>query len=361
MTGTLLRLLQEHPLLLRLSAAEVRGRCGWLRALMSRSAYYQATLRKLPPGLVGVLLLHLPAVWPRLAFLAETKQEGGIPIMDALQCRASEFGRRFAGFAAWRAGQPAAAPWRKPPRPAGAGAAGATAGQQRQQQQAAQPQPRQPARQAGAAAAATTSGGLPDAGADAAQEPCSSSAAAGSATAPGGSSSSSSGAGNSGSGANKDAWLEPTPGSIVVGTQCVRKPRRPRRLVMQQLKVTAPPAAAAPNPLLPNACLLPPQLLPAAAPAAAQAQRQADSAGASSSGTASSASSSGSSSSAVTGGGVGTPGKREAFRKHHRKPHRSHGPGKADGGAASAGGIDVASAKLAAKPTLAASAAHRPA
>ena len=87
------QLLQAHPLLLRLAADEVHGRCSWLRTLMMRSAYVHATLRELPPKLLGVLILHLPSVWARLEYIVEggLEQEGGLRLMEALQCSMSRW------------------------------------------------------------------------------------------------------------------------------------------------------------------------------------------------------------------------------------------------------------------------------
>jgi hypothetical protein len=80
------QLLHAHPLLLRLAADEVYGRCNWLRTLMMRSAYVHATLRELPPKLLGVLILHLPSCWCRLEYLVDSEQEVGSRLMEALQC-----------------------------------------------------------------------------------------------------------------------------------------------------------------------------------------------------------------------------------------------------------------------------------
>ncbi len=87
------QLLLEHPLLLRLAGQEVSGRCTWLRLLMMRSAYVHATLRELPPKLLGVLILHLPSVWARLEYIVEggLEQEGGLRLMEALQCSMSRW------------------------------------------------------------------------------------------------------------------------------------------------------------------------------------------------------------------------------------------------------------------------------
>jgi hypothetical protein len=84
---------------------------------MLRDALFHATFRRLPPTLLGVLLLHLPVAWRRLQYLAEAAREGSVPLMDAVQLREAAFAARcpeYARWAAWqgRQGQPLAAPWR---------------------------------------------------------------------------------------------------------------------------------------------------------------------------------------------------------------------------------------------------------
>jgi hypothetical protein len=95
-----------YPFLLPLHGC----RCDWVRQLMLRSAWFHSTLRELPPVCFGTLLLHLPACWQRLAFLAESQQEMGCEVMWAVQCRAGEFASKFPEFAKWTAygEQPAA-------------------------------------------------------------------------------------------------------------------------------------------------------------------------------------------------------------------------------------------------------------
>ncbi len=95
-------LIAEHPLLLRLSAREVHGRCRWLRGLMLRSAHMHATLRRVPPTLLGAILLHLPAAWERLEYIAEAGHEGSMPLMDAVQASSARFRAQFPEFDKWR-------------------------------------------------------------------------------------------------------------------------------------------------------------------------------------------------------------------------------------------------------------------
>lgn len=96
------QLLQEHPSLLRLSAAEVHGRCRWLRAQMLRSGHLHATLRRLPAGVLGVLVLHLPKAWRRLQYLVDSKQEGALQLMDAVRLTDRRFAQLFPEFPKWR-------------------------------------------------------------------------------------------------------------------------------------------------------------------------------------------------------------------------------------------------------------------
>ncbi|KAI8470921.1 MAG: hypothetical protein J3K34DRAFT_520967 [Monoraphidium minutum] len=95
-------LLQAHPSLLRLSPAEAHGRCRWLRALMMRSGHLHATLRRLPPRVLGALLLHLPRLWRRLQYLADSRQEGKLPLSRALRAPDAAFAEAFPDFARWR-------------------------------------------------------------------------------------------------------------------------------------------------------------------------------------------------------------------------------------------------------------------
>jgi hypothetical protein len=46
-------------------------RCRWLRSLMLRNGLYHTRIRSLQPSRLGALLLHLPAVWPRLEYLLQ--------------------------------------------------------------------------------------------------------------------------------------------------------------------------------------------------------------------------------------------------------------------------------------------------
>jgi hypothetical protein len=52
-------------------------RCRWLRSLMLRNGLYHRSMRSLQPSKLGALLLHLPAVWPRLEYLMQVRWLGG--------------------------------------------------------------------------------------------------------------------------------------------------------------------------------------------------------------------------------------------------------------------------------------------
>lgn len=95
-------LLRAHPGLLRLSAAEVHGRCRWLRAQMLRSGRLHAAMRRLPAGVLGALILHLPRAWRRLEYLVETKQEGAGRLSRALRMPDASFAEAFPEFPQWR-------------------------------------------------------------------------------------------------------------------------------------------------------------------------------------------------------------------------------------------------------------------
>jgi len=216
-------LIAAHPSLLRLSPREVHGRCAWLRRLMEADGYAHATLRRLPPELVGVALLHLPAAWPRLAFMSEARRHGALPFMAVVQASAADFAAALPEYPAWVSGRDMTPPWRRPggvdgPREGaegGGGTAATTAG--------------------GRSAAAGGGGGRPAAGGRPRPQQASGErvrsmgpacplprapAAAGGAAA-------------------KGDWLEPESSVVAVGGSRVRKPRRPRRLVLADISPLA--------------------------------------------------------------------------------------------------------------------------
>ena len=53
-------MLQKHPLLLSMSPNEVHRRCRWLRGLITSNGYYHSGARRIPPALLGVIIMHLP-------------------------------------------------------------------------------------------------------------------------------------------------------------------------------------------------------------------------------------------------------------------------------------------------------------
>lgn len=169
---------------------------------MQRNAYFHATIRRLPAALVGVLLLHLPAAWPRLAYLAEVGKEASMPIMQVIQGSFGQFRQAFGEYEAWRETQPQQAPWRQE-----------AEFHHRSQHQMHGSKGGRP-RSRHTALAGPSDGGRPS----------------GSRAQPD----------IGGAAASKDTWLEPTPGSEMVGHKQVRKPRRPRQMVMQHLKALAP-------------------------------------------------------------------------------------------------------------------------
>lgn len=91
------QLIQAHPLLLRLAPRELHMRCRWLRQLMHSNGFYHSTLRRIPLHLLGVIILHLPAAWSRLQYLADSSQEGRMELMDVVQLRRQAFETRYAG------------------------------------------------------------------------------------------------------------------------------------------------------------------------------------------------------------------------------------------------------------------------
>lgn len=111
-----LQLFKAHPLLLRLSAREVHGRCRFLRLLMLSSGYYHSVLRKIPLKLLGIVLLHLPYCWPRLLYLAEAEKRCALGVMHAVQCTDAAFMHEFADFSEWKSAKIASVgceiPWR---------------------------------------------------------------------------------------------------------------------------------------------------------------------------------------------------------------------------------------------------------
>mmetsp|Transcript_13951 Transcript_13951/g.30154 ORF Transcript_13951/g.30154 Transcript_13951/m.30154 type:complete len:600 (+) Transcript_13951:88-1887(+) len=111
------KLIDEHPLLLRLSPREVHHRCRWLRELMLSNGFYHSTLRDLPMKLVGVTVLHLPTVWGRLQYLAETNQETRMQLSEVIQCNERTFNAQFPEFRKWwsykTSEMGSKVPWRK--------------------------------------------------------------------------------------------------------------------------------------------------------------------------------------------------------------------------------------------------------
>lgn len=53
-------MLQKHPVLLSMSSREVHLRCRWLRGLVTSNGYYHSGARRIPPALLGVIIMHLP-------------------------------------------------------------------------------------------------------------------------------------------------------------------------------------------------------------------------------------------------------------------------------------------------------------
>lgn len=77
-------------------------RCRWLRALMLRDALFHDAFRRLPPVLLGVLLLHLPASWQRLEYLAQSGREGSVSVMDAVELEEAAFVAKFPEYPKWK-------------------------------------------------------------------------------------------------------------------------------------------------------------------------------------------------------------------------------------------------------------------
>lgn len=96
-------LLTAHPLLLRLSGQEVHGRCRWLRQFMMSNGYYHSALREMPMSLLGIVILHLPAAWSRLQYLAESSQETGMEIMRVVQDSDAAFVKVYPEYKKWLA------------------------------------------------------------------------------------------------------------------------------------------------------------------------------------------------------------------------------------------------------------------
>ena len=98
-----LKLLLAHPVLLRLSPAEVHGRCRWLRGLMMANGYMHTALRRMPMKLLGVLLMHLPVAWSRLQYMVDSNQEPAMDIMAAVQSGQEDFLEAFPSYRRWLA------------------------------------------------------------------------------------------------------------------------------------------------------------------------------------------------------------------------------------------------------------------
>ncbi|MEW5301748.1 MAG: hypothetical protein WDW36_004586 [Sanguina aurantia] len=109
-------LVREHPLLLRMSPSEVHFRCRWLRQLVMGNGYFHNTIRSLPPALLGIIIMHLPTCWGRLAYLADSNQESTVRIMAVVQGADVDFQARFPGYDKWlqwqRKDMEGPVPWR---------------------------------------------------------------------------------------------------------------------------------------------------------------------------------------------------------------------------------------------------------
>lgn len=98
---TKLRMALARPGLLQLGWRELHGRCRWLRRLILSNGYYHAALRRLPPSLLAALVAALPGCWARLQYLADSNQEGALPLMEAVECEQAAFEARHPEFAKW--------------------------------------------------------------------------------------------------------------------------------------------------------------------------------------------------------------------------------------------------------------------
>lgn len=95
-------LITAHPLLLQLSPREVHFRCRWLREFIGSNGFYHSALRRLPPSLLGSIILHLPHHWSRLQYLSETNQEGSMQLTDMLRINGgSTFDAQFPEYRIW--------------------------------------------------------------------------------------------------------------------------------------------------------------------------------------------------------------------------------------------------------------------
>jgi hypothetical protein len=99
----LVEVVKAHPSLLDLSPSVVRARCLALKELLQKSKWYQFQAGLLPAKLLGVLLMHLDAAEDRLHFLADSKQEGQVSLVEAAQWRRPRaFGARFPLYQRWQ-------------------------------------------------------------------------------------------------------------------------------------------------------------------------------------------------------------------------------------------------------------------
>ncbi|KAG1654199.1 hypothetical protein FOA52_009380 [Chlamydomonas sp. UWO 241] len=156
-------LIREHPLLLQLSPREVHFRCRWLRSLMESNGFYHSALRRLPPQVLGSMILHLPATWSRLQYLVDSNREGVVPLTDAIERTDRAFATRFPEYRQWlqykTSAMGAKVPWRVPKR-----ASGPTEGGDTTLMQAALSERRQASADASSSAAAAVAGAASSSG-----------------------------------------------------------------------------------------------------------------------------------------------------------------------------------------------------
>lgn len=69
---------------------------------MLRDALFHSTFRRLPPALLGVVVLHLPVAWRRLEYLVQAGRESAVPLMDAVQLSEAAFDAAFPEYAKWK-------------------------------------------------------------------------------------------------------------------------------------------------------------------------------------------------------------------------------------------------------------------
>jgi hypothetical protein len=69
---------------------------------MLRDALFHDAFRRLPPVLLGVLLLHLPTSWQRLEYLAQSGREGSVSVMDAVELQEAAFAVKFPEYPKWK-------------------------------------------------------------------------------------------------------------------------------------------------------------------------------------------------------------------------------------------------------------------